>query len=631
MQRLFWRWKDDDLTSDMNSWLLGIIPIGLVRGFDAVLDATMNLTLTQTISGVVKTLVDTTQSNPIGIVTTPQGAVVTEDSAIVLPIEPGGLLPRIDTIYIEHIYTAVVGGTPATYGVIKGVENANPVAPALISPNIEVKLGQLYVPAGATALTSTIYTREPNAKYGDNNYAHRDEVNVYSKQSTEAPEAADASYNVSSKTLAISAKSNKIALPNTIDTTNYLEFIPIKPSGTELALRVTSTSLLIKTGVTANAINNLVEGIDSEYSLGVVLYLRSNGIYWDLYDVSSKSILRDHNLYQGTSQRKFSTNGVKIKGAVYTVGANSYLVILLEINPLADYFVLDLTDPTLTGGFDLATGVVSCSMIDVLPGLKDSGNGFKANIFIKSNVGGKMTMGHSAGFVLNPAFRQIGNPAIINNLQSGTSGIFKIFNVHDAVSIESTVSELEITLLPDNKFIFNPITRLNQITGSTDYATNTIGVVGSDSHKNVINKLLVNNTPIVQNYSGYLPLVSVSGTLQGGGISDINVVIIGKVCHWSIQGNIGTVTSSPSTIGFFYLGLAIMGVTANPQIGIGQVYNGVGMAVPASGNGDSMVAKIKAHTISTDPTKLYFSMEFSKTPSVNVLYDFSASGAFNIV
>lgn len=163
-QKLFWSFEDDDETLSIIEWLVGILPAGRYRGFDFTAQAAdLNLVLRHTLTGEKKVLEDLSESDYTGILMTRQGTVITEDAPVTIPVSsnPGGQ-PRIDTIFVQHVYIESTGGAAAIYGVIEGTPAASPVAPALTTPLEQVKIGELYLPAACAALNnvSVKFTQE---------------------------------------------------------------------------------------------------------------------------------------------------------------------------------------------------------------------------------------------------------------------------------------------------------------------------------------------------------------------------------------------------------------------------------------------------------------------------------------
>ncbi len=187
MQGRIWNWEDDDLTNSINQWLMGILEPGLYRGFDFNATHSMVLNLIQTLSGFKKVKVDSTETNPMGIFITRQGVVITEDDTVTVnvAINTSGQ-PRIDTVYYTHNYSEVTGGTLATLAIRQGLPSATPVAPPLFFPNVQTKIGELYLPNGTTHLDDfgVIWTKSKQPFYGGHvdNFAYLDSVKSRKKQ-----------------------------------------------------------------------------------------------------------------------------------------------------------------------------------------------------------------------------------------------------------------------------------------------------------------------------------------------------------------------------------------------------------------------------------------------------------------
>lgn len=623
-QRVFWNYQDDDLTVDLNAWLRGINDPGLYRGFDFTPTADLQLTLVHSVSGVDIVKPDLSRTAKYGVIITQQSALVTETETVELPVAAGDATnPRIDVVVCQHSYVYAAGGNPAVYLVKAGTPSATPVAPAIDNTSTDTILGYLYVPANATMLTDAgvVYTKAEVPAYAGSELAYKNRLNVFTKQNTFAPEA-PGSFNTGTKTFTLTEDSNIFVLPNTVSTANYLQYIPIKPAGTEVQLRVNSASMLVKHGTGTNAISNSVEGVDAEYTLGVILYLRSNGTYWDMYDVSSKSVYRDHGLYQNSSQRKFSTNGVKIKSNVYTVGPTTYTLWILEINPLADNFVLDLTDPALLGGFDPTSNLLSVGTIDVLPGLKDSGNGFTAKIYIKSNASTTLLAVHSPSVVTNPALRTMGNVSELLDSRSGTAFGLDALELHKAHATYPTVSELEITLTPDNKFLFKPITRMNQLNGGTDYAANVLGAVSGDTHREAIDKIIAKIAPAT--YHSASPTYTLGTNVTSLTFPVVDMVRSGLIYGITCSG-LMTLSGTPQKLG----NVARFNLAAD--FGVSPLMNSADQVI---GSGIAMidgaeVGLIRLITTPSRPGFVVMQVDFTVTPAASAVFNYVVHG--NIV
>ncbi len=223
-QKRAFEFKADDSTFDFNQRVLDLLKPGLYHGFDAVLAAGLNLSLTMVNSG--NTFIDENEveSDPKGMYITKQGVIVREDAAITLPVSVGDPInPRIDLVVAEHLYTAVEGGQPAIYLIIKGTPSATPVAPALTNSKRQTILGQLYVPANMASLNEAgvEYTKSIQPDYAGNGYRARLEAleqfksDATTELGTKMAKAANLS-DVASK----SAARNNLELGNHV-TNNY--------------------------------------------------------------------------------------------------------------------------------------------------------------------------------------------------------------------------------------------------------------------------------------------------------------------------------------------------------------------------------------------------------------------------
>lgn len=182
-----WNYQDDDSTYDLNQRENGIFPPGRYRGFDPVLGGTMVLTLEQGATAATRTADDGLTEEQFGIWYSKQGVVVTEDDDLLLPVDNGDGQDRIDLIVAQHQYIFSAGGAAAIYLVIKGTPAASPVAPALTLPSQQVVLGQIYVPAGTTALTDVgvAYTQAVVPDFGaDSTIVHADRENTFTELQT---------------------------------------------------------------------------------------------------------------------------------------------------------------------------------------------------------------------------------------------------------------------------------------------------------------------------------------------------------------------------------------------------------------------------------------------------------------
>jgi len=167
-QRRFWNFRDDDLTKDINRWLLGIIEPGLYRGFDPVLNPGMSLRLNHTVSGVSKAVdADENVVPNYGVFVTRQGVIVHDDTVLDLDIDVTGAFTRTDAIIYTHKYTEIEGGETGLYSLLKGADNGG--APLLINPETQTILGYIYLPANTNSLDSVgvIYSKFTAPTFAD--------------------------------------------------------------------------------------------------------------------------------------------------------------------------------------------------------------------------------------------------------------------------------------------------------------------------------------------------------------------------------------------------------------------------------------------------------------------------------
>jgi len=153
----FHNWQDDDLTFSLNQRLMGVLPDGRYRGYEAKpFVAGMNLILWHDVTGYKYIKKDLTSFTKVGCAITKQGMVINETGEISIGILPNLTSEfRIDLIVMEHFYEDIVGGTAATYLSIQGTPSPSPVAPALTDPDKQVIIGYLLVPDGCTSLTDS--------------------------------------------------------------------------------------------------------------------------------------------------------------------------------------------------------------------------------------------------------------------------------------------------------------------------------------------------------------------------------------------------------------------------------------------------------------------------------------------
>jgi len=149
----------DDSTFDLNTKEVGIIDPGVYRGFGVQLKTTSDLILRRAHTGDGASYVNKLSIlvENIGVIKTKQGVLINETETVEITITTNlaSLNPRIDTIIVEHEYDEIEGGNPALYSVIEGTPSSDPVAPGLTDPDKQIKIGELYIPAGCEDLSDS--------------------------------------------------------------------------------------------------------------------------------------------------------------------------------------------------------------------------------------------------------------------------------------------------------------------------------------------------------------------------------------------------------------------------------------------------------------------------------------------
>ncbi len=163
-QKIYHNYQDAMTSDDFNYAVLGLMPPGRYCGFDTISSSGLNFSILHTTTGQVVTKFDGSASNQKGILLTKQGMVVQEDATLtgLVCISNSGLGNRIDAVVMVHAKVNTPGGAAATYKVIQGTPTMG--VPALDSPNTEILIGTISIPANATDLSAAVYapTQIPN-------------------------------------------------------------------------------------------------------------------------------------------------------------------------------------------------------------------------------------------------------------------------------------------------------------------------------------------------------------------------------------------------------------------------------------------------------------------------------------
>ena len=114
MQRRYWNYLADDDTFDMIWSLVGILPYGPYIGWEFVQVGALTFRLGADAAKQLKTKEDGLEADPMSILITKQGIIITEDAdapGTALPVSAGHVsFPRIDAIICTHQYVDSAGG-----------------------------------------------------------------------------------------------------------------------------------------------------------------------------------------------------------------------------------------------------------------------------------------------------------------------------------------------------------------------------------------------------------------------------------------------------------------------------------------------------------------------------------------
>lgn len=150
-----------------NFRLAGVIPAGVYAGFDTfAIVGGSQLKMTHASTGLKRLKADSTgDEGPFGVFSTRQGVLIYDDEEVQVTVDLAVTNPRIDILVVNHTFLDSPGGSPATYAVIKGAENAIPVRPPVALPLSQIILGHFIVYPGADH-TNTIFVRSDVKKLG---------------------------------------------------------------------------------------------------------------------------------------------------------------------------------------------------------------------------------------------------------------------------------------------------------------------------------------------------------------------------------------------------------------------------------------------------------------------------------
>lgn len=156
MKEVFWNYKDDDKTFSLVSWMAGVLPAGVYRGFTPHAGTGWDIELRHTTSadnGYNDYDIDKNLTANVGIWISPQGTVIKKPTPAVATLAAAhATLDRIDIVVGQHNYIATVGGAPPTYYVVTGTPASTPVMPAVTFPATDTILAIIYIKGGTATL-----------------------------------------------------------------------------------------------------------------------------------------------------------------------------------------------------------------------------------------------------------------------------------------------------------------------------------------------------------------------------------------------------------------------------------------------------------------------------------------------
>lgn len=222
-QKRFLNWKDAVKTFEIGEANLGKLQPGRYAGFDSIISAVgptsgVLIDLIHTATGFDKTLENGSQTSNNAALVMPTGTIIHEDAPITsLDIESNLTNPdyRFDYIICEHEYVQSVGGTPATYSVIKGPLLA--ALPTIPNPDKQILIGVVRVdPLNDTDFSGLTYTKEPVPLLGNETLQEfRDKLELATKTYIDS---ADQTLQDNIDALQAALEAADIVLQNNIDT-----------------------------------------------------------------------------------------------------------------------------------------------------------------------------------------------------------------------------------------------------------------------------------------------------------------------------------------------------------------------------------------------------------------------------
>jgi len=551
-QRIFFNWKDDDLSHDINRRTLGLIDAGLYRGFDANLIAGLNLELIHSVTGADAVDLSLVAETKFGLVITKQGSIVRDDTVISLPINNNlSGDPRIDVIYLEHEYLQVVGGVAASYGVVQGTASATPVAPALVSPNKQVILGYLYIPDGTTSLTDpgVIYTKAvapPFANDADIMYLSKNQTSTGHKilkslsgiyqACTFTPTVPGGNLG----TLSVANKGNYFEVPYS----NAQEIIITDLTVTGSAFDIgTPMYFYTKQAIyLANNANFLCKGVrfipaNSGFFLVCITGASQAGTSKYIVMQAGEAIKGDYNKYRALQSLEYKTGTFILSGA-------------LNHQKLANHILVDVTAASVGTGEDILKWVLTARNTDQLGATAADEGG--TTLILEFN--GDCVIKHNEASPPSVEYKPILMP----------TGVETFVKAGGFVVLQESPTGWNLTNISDvDKNLLNLI-RYKRFRGVTVVTADTV-LTSADCH----NLIIV--TGAVVDIDVFLPLIS---TIDDGDSMCIvnngsNIVNVRRIVPNSI-----IIDGSPSAITFpLYTSRSFIELAANKTVGAWNLVN----------------------------------------------------------
>ncbi len=200
----------------------GILPWGIYRGFDTIQNGTTvgDIRFVHTSTGSIFTLKNGSLSNPMAVIRTKQGVIITEDEAVELPIASNlNSSPRFDVLVLSHEWSDIQGGSVSSFSIVQGT--AGQGIPTIPTPNTKTPIGIIRVVQGEADVSNWTWQRYPTPSLGNNNLLQS--LNVW--QSQQSLTFGDSPLSITNETITIPTTGNNFYIAPSADTN--LSFITL--------------------------------------------------------------------------------------------------------------------------------------------------------------------------------------------------------------------------------------------------------------------------------------------------------------------------------------------------------------------------------------------------------------------